>query len=77
MAGWKKGTRPDGTRHIVYCSKCEGIIANIPNLMTPTTFKEKYGEACPHCGYDFSNKVFKKYTGNNPQKTLEAFNGDP
>lgn len=39
----------------VYCRSCGELIAQIEKLVTPTTFKIKYGEFCGFCGASLGN----------------------
>ena len=52
----------------IYCRDCGGLIEGDADVMSVTTFKEKYGEICPHCKAPFSDHFNIKKTSINNQE---------
>jgi len=69
-------TGHEKTETIVYCQECGSVIARLTYLMTPSMFKEKFGEICLNCGHMF-NDSFNIASEKHKQKTLTGFvNGE-
>jgi hypothetical protein len=55
----------------IYCRACGCLIKKNVDLMNTTSFKEKYGDVCPHCKISLSvyfNII--KTSVNNDEKRL-------
>jgi len=54
----------------IFCRECGKLITETEDIMTPSTFKEKYGSICPHCKLPLSDSFNVKQSVRETKKRI-------